>query len=203
MKNNTPGFTLIEVIVSTGIVLLIGSGIIALEREVIMNTRIIQSSLISQQQVRKTLNTFSNEVRKAVQIAPTGAPAIESATTTSFIFYSDIDNDGVAERVRYFLSTSMLKKGVIKYSGGVYPGASEILTTVVNDVKNPTSTPIFLYYDNNYNGVSSSTPIANTTDPHTIRLVKMTLSVDPNAARSPVFQSYTTQVMLRNLKDNY
>ena len=203
MKNFTQGFTIIEAVVAIAIMVLIGVGVIAIERSVIMNSKVLQSSLIAQQQVRKALNVFSNEVREAVQIAPNGAPAIESATTTSFIFYADADNDGVAERIRYFLATTTLKKGVTKYLLGTYPPANETISSVVNDVKNPTSTPIFLYYDTSYNGTSSSSPIADTTDPHTIRLVKMTLSVDPNAARSPVFQSYTTQVTVRNLKDNY
>lgn len=197
------GFTLIEVIISIAIIIVVGGVIVAFQQSVLRNTKVLQSGLTSEQQVRKTLQSFVSEVRAAT-LSAGGAYPIESAGTSSFIFFSDIDNDNVVERVRYFLSTTspsmILKKGILKPTGTTYNLAGETVTNIVYDVKNSTSSPVFTYYDTNYDGTTP--PLSEPIAIPAVRLVKITLSVDPNAGRSPVFQTYTTQVSIRNLKDN-
>ncbi len=203
------GFTLVEAIVSIAIILLIGGSMIAFYRSVIMNTKVLQSSLNAQQQIRRVQQAFIAELRSATQSAG-GAYTIESAGTSSIAFFSNTDADASIEHVRYFFATStkggpynVLKKGVIKPTGTVYDPTLEKISTVVFDVKNSSTTPIFTYYDSTYNGTSSTTPLAEPINVPAIRLVKMSLAVDPNAGRSPVYQTYTTQVSIRNLKDNF
>lgn len=203
------GITLVELIVSIGIMTIIGLGIVAFQRGVISNTKVLQSAFSSQQQIRKTLQSFVSELRSAAPSA-LGTYAIESVATSSIVFYSNIDSDTDVERIRYYFATSsnngvynVLKKGVINPVGTVYNSANEIITTVVRDVRNSSTTPIFSYYDATYNGTASSTaPLVWPVSIPAIRLVKMNIGVDPNSARSPVFQFYTTQVSIRNLKDN-
>ncbi len=203
------GFTLIEAIITIAILMMIGGAITTFERSIITNAKVLQSSLIAQQQVRKTLSIFTAELRSATQSA-NGAYPIETAATSSITFFSNIDSDASVERVRYFLATStkpnvydVLKKGIVKPTGTTYDLSTEKISTIVNDLKNSSTTPVFTYYDTNYNGTSSSTPLADPVNLPSVRLVKVSLSVDPNAARSPVYQSYTTQVTIRNLKDNF
>ncbi len=208
-KSVSRGFTLIEVLVVVGILAMMGSGIFAFQKGIISNSKILQSSLLAQQQIRKTLQSFVSELRSASP-SEAGTYTIESIATSSIVFYSDVDGGGDVERVRYFFSTSssngvhnVLKKGVIKPTGTFYNGAQEVLTTIVRDVKNSSTTPIFTYYDATYNGVASSTaPLPWPVLISSVRLVKMNIAVDPNVGRSPVYQTYTTQVSIRNLKDN-
>lgn len=203
-QNDKSGFTLIEVIVSTGILVLMGLGVVAFERSVIMNTKVVQSGFISQQQVRKTLTLFVADLRSATRSGG-GASAIETVSTTSITFYANIDSDTLIERVRYFLATTTLKRGVLKPTATTtYNSANEKISSLVYDVANATSTAIFTYYDKGYDGFTSSStdPLPLPIDIAAARLIKMSLTVNPNGVRSPVMQTYTTQVMVRNLKDN-
>jgi prepilin-type N-terminal cleavage/methylation domain-containing protein len=210
MKNKknsrNSGFTLIEILVAVAIVTMLGGAMVAFQQSVLKNTKFIQSSLLSQQQARKTLTTFVKEVRVAAPSA-SGAYAIESAGTSSLVFYANIDKDAAIERVRYFYATSSanavlntLRKGTIDPVGTTYPAANERFSTVVGYMKNSTSTPIFTYYDTSYAGTSSALTVPINIP--LIRLIQLNLVVDPNAARSPVVQTYTTQVTIRNLKTN-
>lgn len=197
------GFTLIEVLVSISILLMIGSGIIAFERSVLTNTKVLQAELNSQQQVRRTLATFVSNVRGATQSA-TGGYAIENAGTSTLIFYANIDNDPLIERVRYFVSTSTLMRGVTKPVGTAYLSSNESISPVVSDVANDSTSPVFVYYDKAYDGFTSSStdPIPIPINIPAIRLIQIVLTVNPNGVRSPVIQTYSTEVSIRNLKDN-
>lgn len=202
------GFTLIEALVSIGVISLIGLAIVAFQKSVIQNSKVMQASLTSQQQVRKTLKSFSAEIRSAMP-SETGAYAVATSSTSSIMFYANIDGGPEVELVHYFLATStspvvfdVLKKGVTKPTGTTYIASTESVTTLIRDIKNSSSSPLFSYYDANYAG--TSTPLS--TSPlnlNLIRLVKITILVDPNSSRSPFPQTYTTSVALRNLKTNF
>ena len=206
LRQGIAGFTIIEAIISIAIMVLIGIGIITFQKSVIVNTKVVQSELNSQQQTRKTLNAFAADVRSAAA-SSAGAYAIATTSTSTFSFYANVDADASIERVRYFLATTTLKKGIIKPGPAPaynYVTASETISILVNDIANATSTPIFTYYDTGYDGytTSSTDPLPSPVDISAVRLVKMTLTVNPNGVRSPVMQTYTTQATIRNLKDN-
>lgn len=196
------GFTILEAIIALGIMGVIGSVIVVFQKSVISNTKVLQSSLLTQMQIRKTLQTFVAEVRSSAPAA-NGAYPIEIAATSSFVFFANIDDDTPMERVRYALFGTTLQKGVTKPTGTTYNLANEKVSTAVSSIKASSTVPIFTYYDKNYNGTSSSTPLVDPVSIPSVRMVKVNLPVDPNASRSPVFQTYTTQVMMRNLKDNF
>ncbi len=203
VRSHSFGFTIIEAIVSIAIILAIGSGIIAFERSVLMNAKVAQSELNSGQQVRRTLSGFVADLRSATQSAA-GAYAIESAATNTLSFFANVDSDSSIERVRYFVATGTLRRGVIKPTGTTYNSANEKISTMINDLSNPTSTPIFSYYDTGYDGFTSSStdPLPTPINIPSIRMVKISVVVNPNGVRSPIMQTYTTQVSIRNLKDN-
>jgi type II secretory pathway pseudopilin PulG len=197
------GFTLIEAVVSIAIILMVGGGIVAFQRSILTNTKVIQAELTSQQQVRKTLSGFVADVRAATQSSG-GAYAIDTAATSTFIFYANIDSDTAIERIRYFIATSTLKRGVLKPTGTTYVAANEKVTSIVFDVANGTSSPIFTYYDRGYDGFTSSStdPLPVPINIPSVRMVKISLTTNPNGNRSPVMQTYSSQVSIRNLKDN-
>jgi hypothetical protein len=138
---------------------------------------------------------------RAARTSVAGAYAIDTAGTSTVVFYSDVNGDGNTEKVRYFLSSTTLKRGVITPSGSPlsYTG-SESISELVHGVRNTSSQPIFEYFDSSYTGTSSAmtqpVSIAN------IRLVKVNIIIDMNVSRSPVQQTVTTQAEIRNLKDN-
>ncbi|MEK9201667.1 MAG: hypothetical protein AAB944_01715, partial [Patescibacteria group bacterium] len=110
-------------------------------------------------------------------------------------------NDGLQERVRYFLSGTDLRKGVIKPSGNPlqYNPASETFSTLARDVRNGGQN-LFDYYDANYDGTTAA--LTQPVSVSVVRLVKVTVIIDADINRAPSPKTFMTQVSFRNLKDN-
>ena len=146
---------------------------------------------------RTALKTMTREMRTASS-GSNGAYALSLASSTSITFYSDIYDNGLKEKVRYFLNGTILQKGVLVPTGSplAYTG-SETITTLASNV---TNSSIFSYFDKNYDGTTAAltTPV----DVSNVRLVKITITTDsdPNRPPSPITSS--TQISLRNIKDN-
>lgn len=194
------GFTLIEIVVTVAVVGVIAIVAGSFNRDSISFSRIFQSGLNASDEARRILRPMSNEIRSASP-SSAGAYAIESATSTSFIFFSDIDGDGLKERVRYYLSGTTLKKGVIKPSGipAVYSSGSEVITDIVHGIQNG-ATPIFDYYDSSYDGTISA--LSQPVNISIVRLIKITFIIDTDTSKPPAATTISTQVSFRNLKDN-
>lgn len=202
LKATHKGFSLVELIIGVAIFSLIVGAITLMFRDTFFLQRFIASGLQSQYEARKILRPFANEVRGA-SLSSLGSYPIVQASSSSFIFYSDIDSDGLKERVRYYKQGTDFLKGVIKPSGTplVYAVNSEVTTQIVRNVIS-TSTPVFTYYSTDYDGVSSTTPLVQPVIPNDVRLIKVTLVVDDNIKLPPASLILTTQVSFRNLKDN-
>lgn len=205
MKNfkNTKqkGFTLIETLVATAIFVLVGGAVAIFSKDVFVLSGTVNSSLSAQQDARNILRKFVTEVRTA-SISNTGAYALANATADRFKFYSDTDADGLKEEIHYYLTSDgkQLKKDVLKPTGSPvqYTGASTT-SILINNMKNG-ATPIFEYYDKNYDG--STAPLSLPLDILQVRLIKITIIVENDPNRSPVPLTATSQAMMRNLKDN-
>ncbi len=102
--NQKRGLTLIETLVAVAILgLMMGavSGLIAsLYRT--YGYGLEQSMAINE--ARRGIEVLVREIRTA-RTGDDGAYPIETAAGKEFVFYSDIDSDGLVERVRYFLGT--------------------------------------------------------------------------------------------------
>lgn len=194
------GFTLIETLFVLGILGVLGAAVAAFQRDTIGLNSIIQDSLSSQQEMRTTVKDFLSEARSAGPSA-TGAYPLATAATSTFMFYSDIDLDGARERIRYFLSGTTLRKGVVKPTGSppTYDASTEQVSDVVHGVVDD-GNPIFEYYDAGYDGTSM--PLAQPVDIPSVRLVKISLTSDRDPLRPPGPVSITAQASFRNLKDN-
>lgn len=200
MKRDTEkGFTLAELLISLAILLLISLAVSVFQKNIFSLGQNFQGNLNFQLGARAILKSFSSEIREASQ-SSLGSYPIEEAGATEIIFYSDPDNDGLKERIRYFLSGSTVKKGVVKPSGSplAYNLGTEKVTTVLTSVVS-TST-MFEYYDTAYTGTSS--PLAQPVTLSSIRLVKAVVLVNPDPNRIPQPYAITTQASVRNLKDN-
>lgn len=195
------GMTLAEIILVVAIISIIVVGIGSFQRDIFFYSSTTQADLNAQMEGRRAIRTIVSELREASQ-SSLGSYPIAVAATSSITFFTDIDNDNLKEQLRYYIQDRKLFKGVIKPTGNplVYNPNAEVVSTILTDVSNSTSTPAFQYFDTNYAG--TSTPLALPVDIPSVRLVKIQLVVDRDPGRSPNPLTITSQVSIRNLKDN-
>lgn len=194
------GFSFIELLVVVGIVGLMSIVVGQFAGDVFYINSVAQGSLSVSFDARNLLRVMTRELRAAAPSA-NGAFPLVTAASSSVSFYSDVDGNGQRDLVRYYLASSTLMKGVTAPSGSplTYNVANENLVVVMSDVRNGT-TSIFTYYDNAYAGTSSA--LTFPVNIQSVRLVRIDLTLDANGNRAPVQRTFTTQVSIRNLKEN-
>lgn len=194
------GFTLIEMLVSVAVMAAILAVAGYLIRSVIVSNRQYSESLAAQDSARRAMRIMSGEIR-ILSPSSTGAYAISEAAANSFTFYVNIDEDSYKERVRYFKSGNALKRGIVKPSGNplAYDSEEEMISIVADNIAN-TGTPVFSYYDSDYDGTTD--PLSEPINVSDVRLIKIMLIIDRDNSSPPGPITLTTQVSLRNLKDN-
>ncbi len=196
------GFTLIELLIVIGLLIIVGGTIIAVERDLFSVNNFFQETFSEQLDADAAMQDIVSELRSAAP-SSIGSYPIEIAASNSIAFYSNVDKDFYQERVQYFLSGTSLMKSVVKPAGAILTyattTASETLRAVLKNLV-ASSTTMFSYYDKNYAG--TTTPLASPVNVLDIRLVRIMLSVDksPGLGAPPVIVS--SQVEVRNLKDN-
>lgn len=202
IKNNRKkGFTFVETIIGVSIFLLISLLISSFARDIFSLNYVLQGNLNAEIDSRHVVKIIVTELREAGPSA-LGAYAIASATPSNLIFYSDVDNNGIREKVRYFISGTNLKRGVVTPTGSplVYDDTQEKLSTIISGFVSSSTLPLFQYYPSSYAGTSS--PLTVPVDISSIRLVKVAVIIDKDPNRSPISIITTSQVSVRNLKDN-
>ena len=192
------GFGIVDIVVGIAIFVVASLMLWKFESSVFTFNTTAFDSMSEESDVLKFINTWASEVR-SMQPAANGAYPIVTSATDSMAFYSDYDDDGTIERIRYYRSGNILMKGVIEPTGNppAYTG-TEVTVAEVRDLSG--LDPIFEYYDDSYDG--SSAPLAQPVVKENVRLVKITLTVDRLPGRPPGPIIVTTQVTMRNLKDN-
>ena len=195
------GFTLVEILVVASITVLIGLGATKLLGDIFSFNRSVSDSLTQTGEARRAVKTMVAELRTASP-SSVGAYALEQTGTSSLIFYSDIDTDNEKERIRYFIQSSVLMRGVTNATGSplVYNTGNEVRTELVHSIRNSSTTPLFSYYNETYAG--TSTPLVAPFNISVVRLVKIYMVVNKSTSTSSTPDIYTTQVNFRNLKDN-
>lgn len=114
------GFTLVETLVSISIFVIILGGVISSIFLIYRTQGYTQEESMAINEARRGLDTMVKDIRKA-QTGEDGSYLIERAADKEFIFYSDVDNDDKAERVRYFIgqiSAGTQTKECVSYSTG-------------------------------------------------------------------------------------
>lgn len=190
-----------EIVVVIGIFAAIAISIGNFQFDIFRNNRFSSDSLNTLHDARTIVSTMVKELRSASP-GNTGAFTIVQAATNTLTFFSDTDGDSLKEQIRYYLATTTLKKGVIKPTGNPlsYNSNNETFSYLAYNIRNSSTTPLFEYFDTNYMGTSS--PLTQPVITTNVRLIKINLMIDVDPNRAPVIKTYTSQVSIRNLKDN-
>jgi prepilin-type N-terminal cleavage/methylation domain-containing protein len=201
--NLQAGFTLIEGLLSIVIIAILGLGFLGLQYILSQNQGLVFKSYLSIEDSNTGVREFTRQLRTA-RPGENGAYAIESVNANEIIFYSDVDFDDVAERVRYYLDNTTLYRGITEPTTQLpitYPLENEIIKELTSIVRN-LSTPIFTYYNEDWPTDTTNNPLILPTDLSNIKTVGIYLRTNP-VANEPdkdyVLQSY---VNIRMLKDN-
>ncbi len=195
------GATITELLVTIAILALVINAVAAFSADVFRFSGTIYNSVQAQQDARNVLRQMAFELR-TTSSSSIGAYPLAEVSANRIRFYSDIDNDGLKEEVIYYLSNDgrTLYKNIRKPSGAPLQYVGNFSTsTVASDIVNGV-TPIFTYFDANYDGVSG--PLAQPVNILAVRLVKIEIIIERDPNRAPVPIVVSTQVSLRNLKDN-
>lgn len=199
-RSTTRGMTLAEVLVSVSILVVVMVAVGTFQFNVITNNRSTQVRLTNIQEASNVVKVISKELR-AMTPSANGSYAIESAGTSTIVFFTDINGDSSPERIRYYLASTTLYRGLKSPSGSpaVYTG-TESIKVVATGIRNSSTTPVFEYFDGAYAGTGSAMtyPLVLTS----IRLIKANLVIDSDPNKSPIPRTFSTQASLRNLKDN-
>jgi prepilin-type N-terminal cleavage/methylation domain-containing protein len=199
---NQSGFTLLEIMVALFIFTAVVVGVATFSAYYFNNYAF---SYEENQQIGVAQNSITRLIReiREARIGDDGSWPLIQTDDMVFSFYSDVTNDGRADKVRYFLQGSDLKRGVIEPTSVpvTYPAGNEKITIVASYV-DATAGAIFRYYNGNWpsdtvnNPLSAANRILNTR----YVTVSIRINVTTNFAAKPF--DLTSGVMIRSLKNN-
>lgn len=179
---------------------MIGFVLVSFQVDVFRQNNFVYNSLQGEQGARDALKRLVTELRQ-VASSDNGAYPIALADKDRITFYSDINNNGTRERLRYFLSGTTFKRGVLQPTGSplAYVESNEVVSDIVTNVMNVDG-QVFSFYDENY--VGTGNPLTLPVNLPDVRLIRISLLVEADPNRSPAPILYESQVSLRTLKDN-
>ncbi len=181
-------FTLLEIAIVLSLVILIIVSLFLLTFNIANVNATFVFNLAGESDVTLFFKQIEKEL-KSMQNSNIGNYPIELASSTQIIFYSDIDNDGLVERINYFVENNELKKSVITPSGNPlqYNSSTEKVLTLVKNLYIPQE--IFSFYDLNFQ---------TTTEVSKIKIIKVNLKIYQNLGKN-IFENYII-ISPRNLR---
>lgn len=193
------GLTVLEILVGVALSLIL---LTALLRFLVVGFPLARVTYIqahSTETARVQLKRLSKALRELRQ-SDTGSYALAAAEPQRIIFYANVDADALTERVRYELAGTDLQRGIIKPSGNplLYDPARETVTTVAAHIRNG-AMPLFTYYNGSYPAETTPLTPADVTE---VKYIDFSLVIDNDPATDPPPVTVTSQVQLRNLKNN-
>lgn len=201
-KQNNQGFTLVEMLVVSVVVVVLAGAVVGLNYMISQSQMFAFRAFTTVDETNASVSAIVKELRTA-QYGNNGAYPIELADTHNLIFYSDVDADGASEKVRYYIEGLELKKTITEPVGvpPQYLPANQSTRTVTTNVRNG-GTPIFYYFNEDYPLDTINNPLSYPAPIASVRLVQVVLRVNPieNEPSTDYVLDSTTHIRL--LKDN-
>lgn len=151
----------------------------------------------------RAVNSVAKNIRKTKQ-ADNGDYPIESADQNDLKVFLDFDNDGITERVHYYLEGEEFKVGVTKPSGTppIYPSEDQSVVVLASSViNNILSEPVFHYYNADYPGDLTNNPLPYPASIENIRLASIHFYVNIKPDHAPDHINIESMAEFRNLND--
>jgi prepilin-type N-terminal cleavage/methylation domain-containing protein len=187
------GFSLVELLIAATIFPLVLSAAYMVFITLSGNYSTIAAQSEATSEAQRAMDTLVRELRQAQEVTD-GSGALATATASSCSFYSDVDRDGVPERITYYVDGTDLYRAEGRATNPVYPygfvdGPAERVVNLT------TSTSIvFTYYDESDPLTADPTP-----NPATVCAVGIHLSASRPAQNGQVSVDFSTRVKIRAL----
>jgi len=195
------GMTLIEVTTASAILILISGVVtIAMVRTFAINKRTIEQGL-NNSTLQLSIGNFTKNIREARQ-SEAGGYLILSGDDFNLRFFSDIDDDLVAEKLHYFLENGSFKLGISDPTGfpPQYPSNDEEVKIIGSNIMNGSDEPIFYYYDGENLSDLEDNPMNTPIVPDEVSLIKLHLITNVNPDQNPKNMELETLVRPRNIE---
>lgn len=195
------GMSFIEMIVAILIMLLGMSGFTYLFVDSWRSNKFIIEMGNASLLASRSVNNLVADLRKVRQ-ADNGDYPIESGDDFDIKVYIDIDNDGVTERVHYYLQSGSLYRGVREPVGNLpvnYPNGDGTTTLLANSIINSNAQPVFSYYNDEYPSDTTNNPLVTPVNVAEVKMVKVHLMVNIDPLNVPEHINIESFAELRNL----
>jgi prepilin-type N-terminal cleavage/methylation domain-containing protein len=197
------GMTLVEVMVSiTILVLAMGGFSLFFVRSLQTNSFTLEEGMTAMSTSR-AVDSVVDDLRRVRQ-ADNGDFPIASAADFDLKVYLNADADDDTERVHYFLSGDLLKRGITNPVAGTpvtYPANDDTVTTIATYVVNASSEPLFSYYNKDYPGDMGNNPLSGTISLGDVRLIRVWVRMNIDPIKAPNNINIESFAELRNLND--
>jgi len=172
------GFTLIEILVSSAILVILAAGFLGMQYIFSQNQVTSWRNYANIEESNRVVSKFVKEIRDA-RLSDEGSHPLATASDNEIVFYTDIDFDGDIERIRYTLSSNQLLKGVIEPSGDPisYPLGTEVASVIAENVVSSPD-PLFYYYNEDWPTDVVNNPLVEIDRISDTRIVKMVLTIN-------------------------
>lgn len=185
------GFTIIEMIVVISLISIITLLVVSMLVTSLKTYRTKKQVVDAQEKVAAVMREFEQTTRAADELISVGQNELS--------FYRFYDLTSVSPtKVRYFIDGNQFKVGLTQPEGIppsiTYPSSGEKIDLIIPDVIN--SAEIFNYYNGN------GDILTGTIDSTNVKMIRLTISLDKNGDLPPGPTTETTEVMLRNMKNN-
>lgn len=189
------GLTLIEMVVSVGIIAII---MVVITQSVIYFYRANRTNFEESYQItsaQKGVQVLIKDLREATY-GDNGAYPLESIASTSVTFYSDVDRSAPVERIKYQLNGTSLTRTITNSVGTppTYTGA--VSTSTLSDyVRNiGDNIPVFRYYN------AAGTEVVSQADIADVVSVSVSIVVDITPIHAPGEFTLRSGATIRNLR---
>ena len=193
------GFTLIEMLIAITILVIMAIAISAFFINLYKEQGSDTARIERIDAAGRVIETMSSEIRK-MNRAENGIFPLEIVQGQTLVFYSDVDNDGLTERIEYSLNETgtALERKLIEPGGDLNYSGTETTTVIVDGIRNGIE-PLFKYYDEDYTG--SEDPLSEPVNVTNVKMIEIILDINADEKHLSSPLRVETKVHPRNLKN--